>query len=297
MDNFKKVQVVLGVILLANWGVAAMKIVMGGIINSASMTADGFHSITDGTSNVVGLVGIWLASKPVDDDHPYGHKKFETIVGLFIGAMLFVLAGKIITSAIAAFAHPRLPEVSGFSLVVLVITLLINVFVATYEYRAGKRLKSDILVSDSMHTRSDIYVTIGVLFTLIGLKLGLPAVIDPIASLVVAGFILYAGYEISAATCGILLDKVAINPAQISEVVFSFPQVRDIHKIRSRGRDDDVFVDMHILTDPEMSVQESHQLVHDIEAKLMEICAKDVSLIAHIEPMLDDDAPGKKDKE
>lgn len=288
MDNFKKVQVVLGVILAANLGVAAMKIIMGGIIHSTSMTADGFHSITDGTSNIVGLVGIWLASKPVDEDHPYGHKKFETIVGLFIGAMLFVLAARIIASAIAAFSHPVLPAISGLSLVVLLITLVINIFVSVYEYRAGRRLKSDILISDSMHTRSDIYVTIGVLFTLIGMKLGLPAIVDPIASIIVAGFILYAGYEISAATCGILLDKVAIDPVQISEVVFCFPQVRDVHKIRSRGRDDDVFVDMHILTDPDMSVQESHQLVHDIEAKLMEICTKNVSLIAHIEPMTSD---------
>jgi len=294
MDKFRKVQAVLVVILAANWGVAAMKIIMGGIIHSTSMTADGFHSITDGASNIVGLVGIWLAAKPVDEDHPYGHKKIETIVGLFIGAMLFVLASKIVTNAIAAFSHIHTPQISGFSLLVLLITLVVNIFVATYEYKAGRKLSSNILISDSLHTRSDIYVTVGVLFTLIGMKLGLPAIIDPIASLVVAGFILKAGYEISAETFGILLDKVAVDPEVVRQAAFCFPQVLDVHKVRSRGRDDEIFVDMHIVTDPQMSVQESHILVHDIEIKLVEVCQKEVQLIAHIEPLERNDRPAKK---
>ncbi|MGL5715515.1 MAG: cation diffusion facilitator family transporter, partial [Paraclostridium sp.] len=95
-DNYKKVKQVLWIILFANLGVALLKIVVGSIINSASMTADGFHSLSDGSSNIVGLIGITLASKPIDKEHPYGHKKFEVIAGLFIGGMLLFLGGKII---------------------------------------------------------------------------------------------------------------------------------------------------------------------------------------------------------
>jgi divalent metal cation (Fe/Co/Zn/Cd) transporter len=88
-NNYKKVKQVLWIILFVNFGVALLKIIIGNSIKSASMTADGFHSISDGTSNIVGLIGIGLASKPVDKDHPYGHNKFEVLSGLFIGGMLF----------------------------------------------------------------------------------------------------------------------------------------------------------------------------------------------------------------
>ena len=99
-NNYKKVKQVLWLILFANFGVALLKIIVGTIINSASMTADGFHSVSDGTSNIVGLIGIGLASKPKDKEHPYGHNKFEVICSLFIGAMLLFLGYKIISDAI-----------------------------------------------------------------------------------------------------------------------------------------------------------------------------------------------------
>ncbi|MBQ1787139.1 MAG: cation diffusion facilitator family transporter, partial [Turicibacter sp.] len=94
--NYKKVKKVLWIILLANFAVAILKIIVGTTIRSSSMTADGFHSISDGTSNIVGLIGIGLAAKPRDKEHPYGHNKFEVISGLFIGAMLLVLGIKIV---------------------------------------------------------------------------------------------------------------------------------------------------------------------------------------------------------
>ena len=94
-SNYRKVKQVLWLILFANFAVALLKIIVGTAISSTSMTADGFHSISDGTSNILGIVGIILASKPRDKEHPYGHNKFEVISGLFIGAMLLFLAGKI----------------------------------------------------------------------------------------------------------------------------------------------------------------------------------------------------------
>ena len=210
-NTYKKVSFVLWVILFANFTVALLKIIIGSIIHSASMTADGFHSLTDGSSNIVGLIGIRLASKPVDKDHPYGHRKFEPLTGLFIAGMLFLIGGKIVINAIGSFRNPVVPNITIESLIVLIITLGINIFVSLYEYKVGKKLGSQILISDSMHTRSDIYVSIGVLATLVGVKLGLPPIIDPIASLVVAGFIFYAAYEIFKDNSDVLLDKVAVE--------------------------------------------------------------------------------------
>lgn len=287
MEKFKKVKEILWKILFANLFVAVLKIVIGSMINSASMTADGFHSLSDGSSNVVGLIGISYAAKPVDEDHPYGHKKFETLSGLFIAGMLFFIAGKVIIDAIGRFANPEIPQVNIESIVVLVVTLIVNVTVSTYESRQGRKLKSDILISDAAHTKSDIFISIGVLGTLIGIKLGLPAIIDPIASLVVAGFILHASYEIFSHTSGVLVDKSAVCDKKVYEIVMGFEHVRDAHNIRSRGREDDIHIDLHVMTDPDMTVQESHELAHDIEEKIKEEINPNTQVILHIEPYVE----------
>lgn len=282
--NFKKIKQVLWVILFANLFVAVLKIIIGSMIKSTSMTADGFHSLTDGTSNVIGIIGINIASKPVDEDHPYGHKKFETLAGLFIAGMLLIIGGSIIYNAITRFINPVIPNVTVESLISLVITLGINIFVCTYEYSQGKKLKSSILVSDSLHTKSDIFVSIGVIFTLICVKIGLPPIIDPIASLVVAGFILHASIEIFKSTSDILVDKAMINTDRVREISMEFKQVKGVHKIRSRGSENDIYIDMHLLTEPHMSVEESHELIHDIEKRMQSEIDENIQIIAHIEP-------------
>lgn len=282
--NFQKVKKVLWSILVANITVAILKIVVGSIIKSNSMTADGFHSLTDGSSNIVGLIGIRFASKPVDEDHPYGHGKFEMLAGLFIAVMLLFIGVSVIINTVDRILNPVIPVISIESIVILLITLFINIVVSRYEYVKGKECGSQILISDSMHTRSDIYVSVGVLATLICIKFGLPAIIDSFASFVVAGFILHAAYEIYRDNSGILVDKVAINTKEIENIVLSFAQIKDIHQIRSRECGNDIFIDMHIMTEPEMSVEKSHELMHRIEDRIKAETGRNVELTAHLEP-------------
>lgn len=283
-DNYKKIKQVLWVILFANIFVAVLKIVIGGLIQSTSMSADGFHSLTDGSSNIVGLIGISLAAKPVDEEHPYGHKKFETLSGLFIAGMLLFVGGKVIFDSINRFMNPVQPNITYESLIVLVVTLGINIFVSIFEYRKGKELGSFILISDSLHTRSDIFVSIGVLFTLICVKLGVPPVIDSITSLIVAGFILHASYEVFKSAGGVLVDKAVIDTEKVKKIALEFNDVKGVHKIRSRGSENDMYVDMHILTEPHMSVEKSHSLIHAIEKKMRDEINKNIQVIIHIEP-------------
>lgn len=292
-NNSKKIRDVLVIILIANWAVAALKITIGMAIQSNSLTADGFHSLSDGMSNIVGLVGIWIASKPVDEDHPYGHKKFETLAGMFIGAMLLTVGIKVVYSAIQNFIHPVAPQVTIESIIAMIVTIGVNIFVSTYENRAGKRLFSQILISDSLHTRSDIFVSIGVLVTLAGLKLGLPPIIDPIASLVVAGFIFHAAYEVFSETMGVLVDKAMLDREMIQKIVMDFPEVKDVHRIRSRGREDDIHMDMHIKIDKDITVDASRDLVLRINAKLRDAFDREVHAIIHVEPYDPDAAPKK----
>jgi cation diffusion facilitator family transporter len=284
MGNFRKIKKVLWIIMFANIAVAIAKIIMGTIINSSSMTADGFHSITDGSSNIIGLIGIGIAAKPIDDDHPYGHRKFETLTGLFIVAMLVFLGFKIITEAVTKLINPVQPEVSIESLIVMIITLCINIFVAKYEYKTGVELNSTILISDSTHTKSDVYVTIGVIVTLIAVKLGVPPIVDGVASLVVSGFILHAAYEIFKGASSILVDSKAVDTEKIEKIVIAKEGVKGVHKIRSRGTFDDMHIDMHILADSNLSLEESHRFTHEIQDDLRKQLNHNADVIVHLEP-------------
>ncbi len=284
VDNYKKVKKVLLIILIANFIVSFTKIIIGISIKSASMTADGFHSFSDGASNIVGIIGVSMASKPKDKKHPYGHKKFEIIASMFIGGMLLIMAFKIILDAISRFTNPVIPFITNESLLALVGTLIINIFVCIYEYNIGNKLNSHILVSDSIHTRSDIVVSIGVLFSLICVKFGLSPLIDSIASLVVAGVILLSSYEIFKSTTSILVDSAIIDDKDIENIIKSIDIVRGVHNIRSRGSENDIHIDMHILVDPNTSVEDSHKLAHDIEIKIKEELNENAQVIVHIEP-------------
>ena len=136
-----------------------MKLVVGYIISSASMVADGFHSFSDAGSNIVGLVGTAMAAKPPDECHPYGHKKFETFTTIGIALLLFVVSINIIKSGITKLADPIAPHVDIYGFIVMFFTIVINIFVIIYETREGKKLSSDILLSDAIHTKSDVYVS------------------------------------------------------------------------------------------------------------------------------------------
>ncbi|MBT2146140.1 cation diffusion facilitator family transporter [Clostridioides difficile] len=286
MDNYKKVKQVLWIILFANFAVALLKIIIGNQIKSYSMTADGFHSLSDGASNIVGLIGIFFASKPKDKNHPYGHKKFEIITSLFISGMLFVIAIKIILSAVLRITNPVVPAITIESLIALIITLFINIFVCMYEYRVGTKLNSYVLISDSLHTRSDIFVSLGVLVTLVGVKLGFPVIIESIVPIIISAFIIYSAYGIFRPSIGILVDRVAVDEDYIKEIVFEFNEVRDVHNIRSRGSKSSIYIDMHVMVDPFISVEQSHDLTHKIEKQIQEEINENAQVIVHIEPFI-----------
>jgi cation diffusion facilitator family transporter len=283
-SKFKKISQVLWVILFANLFVATAKIILGSVIKSASVTADGFHSLADSSSNIVGLIGIGIASKPIDEDHPYGHRKFETLTSLFIVGMLLYIGVKIIAGSVQKFMNPEIPEISEITLIIMLITLGINIFVSTFEHRKGKELNSMILISDSMHTRSDIFISLGVITTLVALKLGAPPIIDPLASIIVSFFILHAAYRIYKEASGILVDSAAIDEKIITDVVLSHKRVFGVHKIRSRGSMDIIHIDMHVLADPELSLREAHDLAHDIEVHLQKEIDSKIDVLVHLEP-------------
>lgn len=281
--QFRQARKVLIYTLILNWLVALAKLIYGILTKSASMTADGFHSFADGSNNVAGLVGFYIAARPVDKTHPYGHEKYETLSAMGIGAILFIVAFNILKDAIGRFHHPVMPEVNFGSFIVMFVTVAVNVFVMLYENREGKRLKSDFLVSDSYHTRSDILVSLSVIVSLIASKMGMP-IVDTIIAGLIAVFIGYSAFEIIWETSRTLSDAAVIPPDTISKIVSGFEDVTNCHHIRTRGREDNICVDLHIWVKPAMHIDKSHELAHRIEEKLKEDIPGVREVIIHIEP-------------
>jgi len=282
MDKYKKVKNILLFILVANLAVTVMKIVVGSLTNSSSVLADGFHSLSDSASNIVGIVGISIAARPKDKTHPYGHTKFEMLSSLFIGMMMVFIALKIVAEAILQIKNPESLNMTTISFVILIITLIINIIVTKYEYSVGKKVNSYILVSDSLHTKSDVYVSLGVLITLICIKLGFPVIIDKLVSFVVGIFILHGAYEIFKSTISILVDSAVIDENIIREIVVEFSEIKYIKNIRSRGCENDIYID--IMVEPDMTVEKSHELTHNIENTMREKLNKNIQVATHIEP-------------
>ncbi len=284
VNRFKRIRRVLIYTLILNWGVALAKLAYGWMIRSVSMKADGFHSLSDGFSNLVGLLGIWVASRPVDQNHPYGHKKFETLTSVGISAFLFLVCFSVIREGIARFYDPVIPNVNLSAFGVMIVTLAVNIGVMAYENKKGKELKSDILISDALHTRADILTSLSVIITLGAIKMGYP-VIDPIASLVIAIFIGYAGVQILRESARVLSDGTAIPFGKIERVVLAIKGVKECHKIRSRGRADDIHIDLHILVDREMDVHRAHHLSYAIENKIKREFRGVTDVMVHMEPL------------
>ncbi|NLJ96227.1 MAG: cation transporter [Clostridiales bacterium] len=284
VDIYKKVRKVLWIILIANLLVAFLKFSLGLIMKSNSMTADAVHSFTDGASNIVGLIGIYFASKPVDNEHPYGHKKYEMVAGMFISVMLLLVGLKVIAEGVTRLIYPVEPNITLPYILILLFTIVINIIVSAYENKKGQKLNSQILISDSVHTKSDILVSFGVLATLLCIKLGLPPIIDSIVSYVIAGFIFHSAYEIFKDNSSILIDTAIVDTEQIRQIAKSFDSIKDIHKVRSRGAKNDIYIDMHVMTEPDLSVEKSHELVHQLELKIKKEINQNVQVIVHLEP-------------
>jgi cation diffusion facilitator family transporter len=278
-----EVATVLYRVLFLNLIVAVAKIVLGTATGAVSVLSDGYHSLTDTASNIVGIVGVRIAGAPPDDDHPYGHRKFETMASLAILIFLILVLREVLSAAWERFKTGGEPTINALTFVVMAGTFAVNLGVVFYERRAGHRLKSEVLLADAHHTTSDLMTSATVIAALVGVKLGY-LWLDPVAALVVAVFIGYACWEIFNSTTGILADRFVIPEDEIRQVVTGVRGVIGSHHIRTRGSADFVFLDLHIWMDAEMSLDRAHSLSHVVKDRLIARFPQIKDAIIHIEP-------------
>jgi cation diffusion facilitator family transporter len=264
--------------------VASAKIVFGYLSGAISVLSDGFHSLADAASNAVGLVGVYAAGRPPDDDHPYGHRKYETVAASIVTIFLLLVVVEVLRNAFNHLSGRALPhEITAGSFIVMVVTVAINLMVVAYESRRAEQLGSEVLLADALQARGDVWSSLTVIAALVGARAGLP-ILDPLAALVVAGFIGYAGFQVATATTRILSDRVVIAESDLEAVVMSVAGVLGCHHIRTRGTADHVFLDLHVWLPAAMSLHDAHDLSHIVKDRLMARYPQIVDAIIHIEP-------------
>ncbi|HLV66009.1 MAG TPA: cation diffusion facilitator family transporter [Polyangiaceae bacterium] len=270
--------------LVLNVAVAAAKIAYGHAANVLSIRADGFHSLTDASNNIVGLIGVYLGSRPADEDHPYGHEKFEILAAGLVGLSLLGMAYDVLSSAYERLMNgAQAPDIQGTAFLVLGGTLCVNLFVAIYERRMGERLSSSFLISDSQHTRSDVLVTLGVIVTAVFVRLGYP-LLDAVAALAIAFFIASAGIGVLRSNLRYLADERAIDTSVIEKIVVAVPGVASTHKIRTRGVPGAIHVDLHIQIARHLDVVEAHRVTHWVIESIKREVPGVTDVLVHTEP-------------
>jgi len=285
MENLRAIRQVLWITLGLNLLATAAKLIVGYWTGSLSLIADGFDSVFDSAFNVIGLVAIYLAAQPADEDHPYGHRKAETMTTLIPASLLLLTTWELVQSAVERLRNPALiqAEVNVWSFCALLVSIVVHLTVVWYELPAGRRLHSDVLVADALHTRADIFVSLSVIGGLTAVRLGYPLA-DPILALVIALLIAKVGVDIIREASPTLMDRVAIPADQVEQIALSVPGVLSCHGVRSRGHEQAVYADLHIQVDPTMSTEQAHAMAHEVQRRLHERRSDVQDVMIHMEP-------------
>lgn len=285
--RYQSIRRVLVYVLIANVAVSVGKGAVGWTSGSIGMVADAFHSLMDGSSNVIGLIGISLASRPRDDSHSYGHAKFETFASMGIVVLLLLTAFQIGESVYGRVTsdNPAAPEAGVIPFAVMGATILINVGVTLYERRQGRKLNSVFLVADSRHTLSDIYVSLSVVASLVAVRLGYP-MIDAVVGGFIALVIAYAALGIMREASVVLLDRAVLDPQAIEAICLGGgeEEILGCHKVRTRGSESGYWIDLHLLVEPQLTTRKSHNLASRVERRLKNEYGEQTDVIIHIEP-------------
>jgi len=265
---------------LANLAVMCVKATVGLQTGSIAVLGDAVHSLADCANNVVAFIATRIASAPPDQDHPYGHRKFETLAVFGIATLLSVLAVEIIRGALDR--EPRVITQERWGLVLMLGVLVVNVAIAIWENRWARRLDSDILHADARHTVSDVLTTVAVIA---GWQLAANGYrwLDALASLIVAAMILYLAYGLFQKAIPVLVDRSIASAEALSSVASAVPGVRETRRIRSREGGSGPAIDLVVSVDPDLSTADSHAIADEIERVISEaFSVNDVTV--HIEP-------------
>jgi len=271
-------------VLLLNAASAALKITVGARTGALTVLGAALESTLDMLSNGVAILAISVAARAPDEDHPYGHEKFETLGTLAIVGFLSITCFELVRRSIEELASPTMaPTADVVDAVILLLSLGVNGFVVSYERSRGRRFNSSLLLADASHTASDILVTALAMASLLLSHLGFVAA-DALLGIVVALIIAWSGYQILRDSIPVLVDERGVEATRLQAIARSIPGVEGVRSVRSRRTSSGhLFVELTILVSGGTSVENAHELTDDVERAIAQELGG-AEAIVHVEP-------------
>ncbi|UCD80612.1 MAG: cation transporter [Desulfobacterales bacterium] len=273
--------------LIINIFLSALKFAAGYVGRSQALIADAIHSLTDTTTDIAVIAGSHYWSLPPDDCHPYGHRRLETLITVFIGLMLTAAAIGIGWQAIATLHEKEASPPGWIALGAALVSILVKEALYRWTATAGKRIKSPALAANAWHHRSDAISSLPVLVAVGGAFI-FPSwsFLDHVGAVIVSIFILHAAMKIIWPGLTELIDTGAPEEIQkmIAEIACSHRGVRQVHKVRTRYISSSIQVDMHIVVDGSITVREGHTIADEVESHIMSEIPEVLEVVMHVDP-------------
>lgn len=291
-DNVKVIRRVTLVGFWINAVLVVLKLGFGYWGQSDALVADGYHSLSDFLTDFMVIFFVGIAYKKADKDHPYGHGKYETVASVLIAIVLAFVAFGIgyegINTIVESFQGKTIPRPDVWTIVVAAVSILAKEYCYRFTVRVGRRINSSSLIANAWHHRSDAISSIA---TLIGVGLSFALgehwrILDPIASVLIAIFILISAVQIALPAINELLE-ISLPEDEIKrihEAIKNVNGVKRVHNLRARNNGHSLIIDVNIHVDPEISVRMGHDIATDVEQTLHHLLGPDLIMYVHIEP-------------
>ena len=292
MNRTKQITTVTLVGAVVNVLLTIAKCLAGIFARSSAMLADGIHSLSDLLSDAVVLVFVKLSGKERDEDHKYGHGKYETFATLVISVMLLVVAAELMSSGISKIEDiingEEVPAPGMLALWAAIISILAKEFLYQYTVRVGRKIDSPMMIANAWHHRSDALSSIGSLLGIAGaIFLGKQYIIlDPLAACVISIFIIVMSVKMSIPAIKELLE-VSLpkeKEARIAEIIRSVSGVVGLHELKTRQVGSGIVMDAHLVMNSELSLRQAHDISKNVEAALHAEYGDNIQISLHLEP-------------
>jgi cation diffusion facilitator family transporter len=281
--------------VFSNVGLTVLKLAAGLLTMSTAVLAEAVHSAVDLIAALIAHFSVRKAAQPADISHPYGHGKFDSLSGMVEGLLIFGAAGYIIYEAIRKIIVGAEVERLGLGFGVMVFSALLNSVVSAMLYSAARKTGSEAVEADALHLSTDVITSAGVAGGLVVIWITGATILDPIAALIVAFLIIKAAWGITRRSVGALLDEsLPRAEVEIIERIIrdKHPSLAGFHELRTRRSGGKRYADLHLVTCPDMTVAQAHEIADELETEIAE-AFPGADLIVHIEPC-DGDLPDCK---
>ncbi len=286
-DHIGQIKKITWIGLFINVALAALKFIVGFVGASQAVIADAVHSLSDLVTDFSVILGVRYWSAPPDEDHPYGHRKIESIITVLIGVALVIVALGLGYKALSSIREVHIRQTAWIAITGPVLSIILKEILYRWTVIVGTRVKSTAVIANAWHHRSDALSSVPAVIAVAASAMNPDwAFIDHIGALIISVFILKVSWDIMSPSLSELADRGASlkDCDQIEKIAMDVDGVRGVHAIRTRKCGESLFVDLHVVVDPEISVRAGHNISEDVKEELLKDGPRILDVVAHLEP-------------